>query len=154
MSKQLFYDDVEVNTEVAPLAKVATTTMLVKFAGAIWQFSPIHYDDVFASTQAQRKLTVPGRLKQAWLAQMMTDWIGEEGFLKKLACFYIKTDYPRHMKTIFEPAEGETWWCKGKITKKYSKNNEHYVECDIWVENGAGEMTAPGSATVILPSRK
>ena len=39
------------------------------------------------------------------------------------------------------------------ITKKYTEGNEHLVECNIWVENGKGEVTTPGSATVALPSK-
>ncbi|MBI2329662.1 MAG: hypothetical protein HYU85_08560 [Chloroflexi bacterium] len=57
------------------------------------------------------------------------------------------------MKTTSEPHEGETWWCKGKVTKKYVEGDEHLVDCEIGVENGKGEVTTPGTATVILPSR-
>ena len=62
-------------------------------------------------------------------------------------------DYPRLMKSMFEPQEGETWWCKGEVTRKYAEDGEHCVDCDIWVENGKGEKTTPGSATAVLPSR-
>ncbi|MDO8716159.1 MAG: hypothetical protein Q7J73_05065, partial [Dehalococcoidales bacterium] len=60
---------------------------------------------------------------------------------------------PRPMKSLTEPQEGETWWCKGKVTKKYVENNDYFLACEIWVENGKGEITTPGKATVILPSR-
>lgn len=55
---------------------------------------------------------------------------------------------------MMDPAEGETWWCKGAVTNKYVEDDQHVVECEIWVENGQGEKTTPGSATVILPSKK
>jgi len=57
------------------------------------------------------------------------------------------------MKTMGEPHEGDTWQCKGKVTKKYVENGEHLVDCDIRVENGKGEVTTPGTATVSLPSK-
>ena len=57
------------------------------------------------------------------------------------------------MKTLTEAHEGETWWGKGKVTKKYIENGDHYVACDIWVGKGEGEVTTTGRATVILPSR-
>jgi acyl dehydratase len=41
--KQLYYEDVEVGGEVTPLAKVATSQMLVKWAGASGDFNPLHY---------------------------------------------------------------------------------------------------------------
>jgi len=153
MAKQLYYEDVEIGTEVTPLAKVATTQMLVRWAGASGDFVPLHYEHDFAKTQGVGEPIVHGMLKRAWLGQLMTDWIGEEGELKKLSCQYRGMDYPRKMKKYFEPCEGETWWCKGKVTKKYVKDDKYFVECEIWVENGKGEKTTPGTALVILPSR-
>ena len=87
------------------------------------------------------------------MIQLMTDWIGEQGFLKKFSCQYGAMDYPRHMKSISEPQDGETWYCKGKLTKKYIEGGQHLVDCKIWLENGKGEITTSGRATVILPSR-
>lgn len=127
--------------------------MLVKFAGASGDFNPLHYEDTFAASQGVGRAIVHGQLKRAWLVQLITDWIGEQGTLKKFSCRFRAMDYPRLMKTTAEPQEGETWWCKGKVTKKYVEDGEHYVNCNIWVENEKGEVTTPGSATVVLPSR-
>ncbi len=149
---QLYWEDVEVGTELTPLSKVATTQMLVKWAGASGDFVPIHYDDTFARSQGLTGVIVHGALKRQWLVQLITGWIGDGGTLKKFSCTYRATDIPRPMKTLTEPQEGETWWCKGKVTKKYIENDDHFLVCDIWVENGKGEVTTPGKATVILPS--
>jgi len=154
MKKQLYYEDVEVGSEVIPLAKIATTEMLVKWAGASGDFNPLHYEDTFAANQGVGSPIVHGALKRAWLGHLMTDWIGEQGVLKRLSCQYRGMDYPRKMKDMGTPEEGETWWCKGTVTKKYVEDAQHIVECDIWVENGKGEKTTPGTATVILPSRE
>jgi len=153
MAKQLYWENVEVGSEIPPLTKVATTRMLVKWAGAIGDFNPLHYDDGFAASQGVGKPIVHGQLKRAWLVQLLTDWIGEQGTLKKFSCQFRKVDYPQAMKTIIEPRDGEPWWCKGTVTKKYIKGEEHWIECEIWVENGKGEKTTPGSAAIILPSR-
>ena len=153
MAEQLYWEDVEVDSEITSLSKVATTRMLVKFAGASGDFNPLHYEDAFAASQGVGKPIVHGQLKRAWLVQFITDWIGEQGALKKLSCQFRGMDYPRPMKTVAESHEGETWWCKGMVTKKYIEGSEHWVECEIWVENGKGEKTTPGITAVALPSR-
>jgi len=153
MAKQLYWEDVEVDSKVTTLPKVATRRMLVKWAGASGDFNPLHYDDSFAESQGVGKPIIHGALKRQWLIQLMTDWIGEEGTLRKFSCQYRAMDYPRLMKTMTEPQEGETWYCKGKVTKKYVEGDEHCVDCIIGVENEKGEVTTPGKATVALPSR-
>ena len=153
MAKQLYWEDVEVDSEITPVSKVATTQMLVRWAGASGDFNPLHYDDAHAKAQKQERPIVHGQLKRAWLCQLMTDWAGEAGRLKKLSCQFRGVDLPRLMKTMEEPHEGDTWWCKGTVTNKYVEGNEHCVDCDIRVENAKGETTTPGKATVVLPSR-
>jgi len=153
MKKILHWEDLEVGSEVTPLPKVATTQILVKWAGASGDFNPLHYEDTFATSQGVGKPIVHGQLKRAWLVQLVTDWIGDQGTLRRFSCQFRGMDYPRLMRNISEPQEGETWWCKGKVTKKYIGDKEHYVDCDIWVENGKGEVTTRGSATVALPTR-
>ena len=153
MAEQIYYEDVEIGTAITSLSKVATTQMLVRWAGAIGDYNPLHYDKEFARSQDIEEPIVHGSLKKAWLIQMMSDWIGEGGELRRFSCQYRGVDYPRKMKTIFEPENGDTWWCKGIVTGKYEEEEKLYVECQIWVENGDGEKTTQGSALVLLPSR-
>lgn len=153
MDGQLYYEDIEVGDEVTPLKKIATTRMLVQWAGATGDFNPLHYEEDFAKNLGVGSPIVHGALKKAWLINLMTDWVGEKGLLKKLSCRYRGMDYPRKMKTFSEPQEGETWWCKGKVTKKYLEGEEGVVEVAIWVENGQGDKTTPGAAQVVLPSK-
>ena len=153
MPEQLFWEDVEVGTEITPLAKIATTQMLVKWAGASGDFNPLHYDSVYVASAGLGQVIVHGALKRQWLIQLITDWIGEQGFLKKFSCQYGVMDYPRHMKSISEPQDGETWYCRGKVTKKYIEGSQHLVDCKISLENGRGEITTSGKATIILPSK-
>ena len=73
---------------------------------------------------------------------MVTDWIGESGTLKRLTVSYRGMDVP-----------GDTLTCRGRVARKYVKDGEHLVDCDLWLENGKQEKTTPGSATVALPTR-
>ena len=153
MSEQLYWEDIEVGTEITPLAKIATTQMLVRWAGASGDFNPLHYDSVYVASAGLGQVIVHGALKRQWLVQLMTDWIGEQGFLKKFSCQYGAMDYPQHMKSISEPQDGETWYCRGKVTKKYIEGSQHLVDCKISLENGRGEITTSGKATIILPRK-
>ena len=153
MVKNVYWEDVAIGTEVTPLPKVATTEMLVKWAGAAGDFNPVHYEDSYAHASGLDRSIVHGQLKRAWLVQMMTDWIGEGGTLQKLSCRMKAPDYPRLMKDLGEPQEGETWWCKGKVTGKHVADGKYLVECEICIENGIGERTTTGNAVVSLPSR-
>ena len=42
---------------------------------------------------------------------------------------------------------------RGRVARKYLHNGSPLVDVDIWAENQRGEVTAPGMATVQLPSR-
>jgi len=153
MAEQLFWEDVAEGAEVTPRAKIATSQMLVRWAGASGDFNPLHYDRAFAEFAGVGQPIVHGALKRQWLVQLMTDWMGDLGRLKRFSCQYRAMDIPRAMRTMADPVDGETWTCKGKVTKKYVEDSEHCVDCDIWIENGKGEVTTPGKATVVLPQR-
>ncbi|MDO8472199.1 MAG: MaoC/PaaZ C-terminal domain-containing protein [Dehalococcoidia bacterium] len=152
--KKIFWEDVEPGTEVTTLPIVATSAMLVRFAGAGGDFNPLHYEDNFAKAAGQPRPIVHGQLKRAWLVQLAVNWAnGDPGALKKLSVRFKAVDLPRFMKTMTESHDGETWACKGKVTKKRDVDGEKQVDCEIWVENGKGEKTTTGTATVVLPSR-
>ena len=78
----------------------------------------------------------------AWLGQLLSEWIGEEGSIKSYGCSYRGMDVP-----------DEDLVCTGTVTKKYVEGDEHLVACDIWVENSKGDKTTPGTAVVALPSK-
>ena len=128
--------------EVTPLVKEPTTRQLVMWAGAVGDYLPIHYDKDFAQSRGLSGVIVHGQLIGAFLGQLMTDWVGEQGTLRKMSCSYKGMNYP-----------GEAVTLRGKVTKKYVRGGECCVECSLWAENPKGEKTASGMAIVILPSR-
>ena len=142
MADQVYFEDVEEGTELPTLRKDPTTQQLVKYAGASGDYYQIHYDQNFAKDNGLPDVILHGALKGSWLGQVMTDWIGEGGTLKKLVTQYRGMDVP-----------GSPIFGKGIVKRKYTENGENLVECEIWLENHEGQKTTPGSAIAVLPSR-
>ena len=142
MSEQLHFDDVQEGMSLPDLEKTPTTRQLVMYAGASGDFFEIHYDQDFARGTGLPGVIVHGALKSAFLGQLVTDWMGAHGALKRLSVQYRGMDLP-----------GRPIHCKGVVTRKYVERGEHLVECDIWTEKSDGEKTTRGSALVALPSR-
>ncbi len=84
-----------------------------------------------------------GAQRACWLAQLITNWMGDDGFLKK---FYYEI---RSFNYV-----GDATWCYGKVVQKRVENGEHLVDLELWAKNQRGEITAPGKATVVLPAKQ
>ncbi|MFC1978076.1 MaoC/PaaZ C-terminal domain-containing protein [Chloroflexota bacterium] len=142
MAKRLFWEDIEEGSEIPPLMKEPTTEQLVRWAGASGDYYQIHYDKDFALGNALPSVVVHGALKSGWLGQLLGDWVGDTGTIKKYGCTYRGMDVP-----------GEKLTCKGKVVKKYVEGDELLVELEIWIENGQGQKTTLGTGVVGLPSK-
>tara|TARA_B100000809_G_scaffold245376_1_gene272287 strand:- start:933 stop:1364 length:432 start_codon:yes stop_codon:yes gene_type:complete len=143
MSEQVYFEDIEEGTELPTLRKDPTTQQLVKYAGASGDYYQIHYDQNFAKNNGLPDVILHGALKGSWLGQVMTDWIGEGGDLKKLVTQYRGMDVP-----------GTPILGKGIVKRKRVENGENLVECEIWLENHEGVKTTLGTGIVALPSRE
>ncbi len=142
MKTQVYWEDVSVGDEVPPLVKKPTTRQLVRWAGASGDFYELHYDKDFAQSTGLPGIIVHGAIKSAWLGQMLGDWVGEGGSIRKYGCSYRGRDVPY-----------DTLTCKGKVVKKYLDGENGCLECEIWLENSRGQITTPGTAAVVLPRR-
>ncbi len=142
MTEQLYFEDIAIGADISPLVKQPTTRQLVMWAGASGDYNPIHYDKDFAQSRGLPGVVVQGQLVGSFLGQLVTDWIGVQGVLKKLSCSYRGMNYP-----------GEAIICKGRVSKKYVEGGEHYVECSLWAENTKGEKTVTGTTVVVMPAR-
>ena len=139
---QVYYEDIEVGSEIPALVKYPTTMQLVKYAGASGDYYQIHYDKDFAVANGLPGVIVHGWLTLSFMGQMITDWLGDKGTLVKLSGSY------RGMNKVHEDII-----CNGKIVKKYTEDGKNYARVEIWAENSQGEKTVTGAAVVMLPSR-
>lgn len=140
--KQLFFEEVDVGTEIPASINKVNLVKLVQYAAATWNFFLLHLDKEFAQKQGFKDANIPASLYGAFLAKTVTTWAGNRGRLKKLGYRVTVMGFP-----------GDTLICKGKVAKKYRQVGHNLVDCDIWVENQDGVKVAPASATVSLPSK-
>jgi hypothetical protein len=84
-----------------------------------------------------------GAQRNAWRNMVFTNWVGDDGFLWKSSA---------EVRGFNQ--EGDVTWCKARVTKKYLNNGSCCVDIECRCENQRGEVTMPGSGTVILPSRE
>jgi acyl dehydratase len=153
MAGQVYWDDVKEGDEIPQLVKNCSTQQLVMWAAGSGDFYQIHYDERFAKGNGLQDIIVHGALKGAFLGQLLHDWVGEGGRIRKYGCSYRGMDFT-----------SQDIICRGVITKKYEENGEHLLDLEIWTETGqaadngrphnpAGQKTTPGTATVMLPKR-
>ena len=140
-SKQIFFEDVKEGMELPGfIFGPISVEHLVRWACARGNYVPIHYDRDLARGQGLPDVLVHGPFKFALLDRMVRDWIGEDGWLKKIACSYRGYDLPGNILT-----------CKGKVVSKTFEEGEGSVHCEIWVQNQREEVTVKGTAIAILP---
>lgn len=103
----------------------------------------VHMEDSKAQTIGLPGAYDYGCQRISWLGNLITNWMGDDGFLKRLRAEL------RGFNMV-----GDTTWLKGRVVKKYEKDGEFLVDIDCWGENQRGEVTMPGTATVKLPTKR
>ena len=142
MAEQVYFEDINEGDEIPKLVKNCSTQQLVLWAAGSGDFYQLHYDKDFAQSTGLKDIIVHGALKHAFLGQLVHDWMGKGGRIKKFGCQYRGMDDAK-----------QDIVCRGIITKKYREGDQNFAELDIWTENPQGKKTSPGTAVVTLPSR-
>ena len=135
------WDQVQEGMEIPQLKKNCSTQQLVQWAAGSGDFYQIHYDKDFAIGTGLNGIIVHGALKNAFLGQLVHDWVGNNGRIKKYGCSYRGMDYPN-----------QDVLCKGVVRAKREEGGEKLVDLEIWTEQADGTKTTPGTATVVLHS--
>ena len=99
----------------------------------------VHWDETLA-----RAVGVPGAYdygpeRVAWLGHLVTNWMGDAGFLARLA-----VQVRRHNLI------GDTTWCRGRVRERGASGE---VTLELEAVNQRDETIARGEARVILPRR-
>lgn len=133
------FEDIREGDELPELRKTPTLQTLVKYSAGGGDFNPLHHDYDFPQSKQIGSIIVHGRFKYAALGELVSNWLGHQGRLRRLACQYRGMDLPNRELV-----------CRGVVKKKAEVGGEKIVELDLWTENGDGKKTTPGSAVVVF----
>ena len=136
------WEDIEVGHELPGFSLDITQKRLFLQISGSQDWYPLHFDPAFARKAGHQELFMNTGFIQAALVRVVTDWMGEEGFLRKLRFEMRRQQRP-----------GDTMACHGTVTAKYERDAEGWLELDVWAENEREGITTPGNAIVILPRR-
>jgi acyl dehydratase len=104
----------------------------------------VHWDPEFARRSGNPTTFDYGRMRETWLIHVCTDWMGDDAWLWKLDCEF------RHFNYV-----GDTQWVRGRVVRKYlAAGDRPAVDLDVDCTNQRGEVTTPGHASILLPSRE
>jgi acyl dehydratase len=101
-----------------------------------------HWDDTFA-----RSLGYPGAYDDShtrlnWLAHLLTDWMGDGGWVRELA----------GTTTLADNFVGDAHWLEGTVTEVTDQGAFGIAAVSVWGTNQLGTRTCEATALVVLPA--
>jgi acyl dehydratase len=102
----------------------------------------VHWDEAFALEVGAPGAYDYGPERCSWLTHQLTNWMGDDGFLRKSKC-QIRRHNP----------DGDIVTIDGVVTRKFIEGGKHFVEISQKAQTHRNELSATGVAIVELPSR-
>jgi 3-methylfumaryl-CoA hydratase len=114
---------------------------LFLYNAILWNAHRIHFDETYTTeVEGYPGLVIAGPMIGDWLHQCVEDWLGEKGRL-------VSMEYSNRIAAYI----GETLHCGGNVIALDSDSQEAQVE--VFIKNEAGEIVAPGEATVLFVNK-
>jgi 3-methylfumaryl-CoA hydratase len=115
-----------------------TNVSLFLYNAAIWNAHRIHYDERY-TTEVEKHpgVVVDGPLQGDWLIQTALEWIGEDAVLVEFQYSNRKAAYL-----------GDSLVSGGTVSAVDAESRQ--VTLDLFIKDGQGDVTTPGSAIVRL----
>ncbi|HSX57001.1 MAG TPA: MaoC family dehydratase N-terminal domain-containing protein [Sphingomonas sp.] len=103
----------------------------------------VHWDEAFALEVGAPGAYDYGPERTSWLTHHLTNWMGDDGFLRQSDC-QIRRHNP----------DGDVIFIDGQVVRKFvDEEGRHLVEIQQRAETHRGELSAIGTAIVELPSK-
>ncbi|MBF8376638.1 MaoC family dehydratase N-terminal domain-containing protein [Alicyclobacillus mali] len=127
---------------LTPLIKPPVSKIqLVKYSGASGDFNPIHTVEEFAKAAGLGGVIAHGMLTMGFVAQMLTDEVGEAGELLSFGVRFVDMVRP-----------GDIITCDGVVQEVKEEEGYQVVTCDVWAQKSPGDVrVVQGTATFRKP---
>jgi acyl dehydratase len=102
----------------------------------------VHWEPEFALMVGAPGAYDYGPERCSWLTHHLTNWMGDNGFLRSATC-KIRRHNP----------EGDLLFIDGTVVRRFEEDGRHLVEIEQAAHNQDGELSVLGSGIVELPSR-
>ena len=102
----------------------------------------VHWEEEFALEVGAPGAYDYGPERNSWLTHQLTNWMGDDGFLRK-----------SHCKVRRHNPEGDMLFFKAKVKRKFVEEGRHLVEIEQEARNQDNELSVVGTGVVELPSR-
>ncbi|MGW0808971.1 FAS1-like dehydratase domain-containing protein [Nonomuraea sp. NPDC002799] len=172
-----YFEDVEVGEELPKMAKgPLTLTEIICFHAGGYGFAPynisasrlgyqnrrripkfyidnaagipdvaqrLHWENDWAQSIGNPMAYDYAVMRECWLTHFLTDWIGDEGWILR------QHDEMRKFNYV-----GDAHVISGEVVAMRFTDGRGEVDIEFRATNQRGQVTAPASATVLLPSRE
>lgn len=102
----------------------------------------VHWENEFATRVGAPAPYDYGPERISWMSHIMTNWIGDDGWLYRL-----NARIRRHNP------EGDLLTITGKVVEKFERDGEGFVVCDLIATNQDDELSCEGRAEARLPRK-
>lgn len=103
------------------------------------EINPLHFDKSYAQGLGYKDIVVAGVYTFSFVPKVITEWIGEPG---KIQSIEIKYNEPVYIEDVVTYA--------GIVKRKYIKDNQKFIDCEISVENMEGTKLISALAAIQL----
>jgi len=136
---KLSWENISTTTPIPELTVCPDHTQIFMFSAVTWNRHHIHYSKDAAVTEGLPDIVVQRALIGDFLTRLITDWIGDDAELRRLAWKVIRSALP-----------GKDIVCRGKIREKTNLEDQKCLICEVTASGRNGEIIASGEATVVF----
>jgi len=142
MANNVYFEDVKVGDEVPAFERKTDFMNWNRYAAVNDEFVYLHMDDEVGKAAGQGAAFGMGNLRWAYVLNALRNWIGDEARVRELSMQFRAINHKNDVLTTV-----------ATVTGKRSEGGENLIDLEVNVRNQDGELTAPGKATVVVPSR-